>query len=270
MPELPEVEVLRKQLASKISGREVVAAGSHWSKKFTPARKVIGAQLTDVRRRGKYLLIGTADDRELIIHLGMSGSIALLPELDTDRLPESEPYCRAWWSLSDANTMLLRDTRRFGRVIVTQRGDYAGLGTLSVMGPEPFDPSLDALLLWRRSRKSTQQIKTQLLGQRLVAGVGNIYADEALFASGIKPTLRQITKAQAERLLDALRKVLCEGIANGGTTLRDYANLSGSGENQHHLACYGRAGQPCVKCGAVLKRTLIDARSTTWCGACQT
>ncbi len=289
MPELPEVEVIRQQLASKILGQRVEAAGSHWSKKFTPARKVVGARFTNARRRGKYLLLELDDERELIIHLGMSGSITLEPLTSSGSItlepltssgsitsplpagpePASEPYCRAWWSLSDGNTMWLRDIRRFGRVLVTQRGNYTELASLAAMGPEPFDPDLNAIMFWRRSRNSSQRIKTQLLGQRLIAGVGNIYADEALFSAGIRPTVRQITKSQAEQLLAAIRTVLCAGIANGGTTLRDYANLSGSGDNQNHLRCYGRADQPCVVCGTKLRRTVIDARGTTWCPSCQ-
>ncbi len=266
MPELPEVEVLRQQLANKIVGQRVDAAGSHWSKKFTPARKVVGTRFTRARRRGKYLLLELDDERELIIHLGMSGSLALTV-VDPD--PASEPHCRAWWSLSDGHTMLLRDIRRFGRVLVTQRGNYTELATLAAMGPEPFDQDLDAISFWQRSRNSNQRIKTQLLGQRLIAGVGNIYADEALFSAGIRPTARQITKPQAERLLAAIRTVLCAGIANGGTTLRDYASLSGSGDNQNHLRCYGRADQPCVACGTLLRRAVVDARGTTWCPNCQ-
>ena len=291
VPELPEVEVLRRQLNAEILGQRIESAGSHWSKKFTPARKVVGAQLTETRRRGKYLLLGLDDGRELIIHLGMSGSVALLPtpksalSSQPDTTPsskpgskngaaapitaEAEPHCRAWWTLSGGHTMLLRDMRRFGRVLVTPRDNYAGLGTLAAMGPEPFDPTLDANTFWQRTRKSSQQIKTQLLGQRLIAGVGNIYADEALFGARIRPTARQITKAQAARLLTALQKALCAGIANGGTTLRNYASLAGSGGNQHHLSCYGRAGQPCVVCGTTLERMVIDARGTTWCPACQ-
>lgn len=293
MPELPEVEVLRRQLADEIPGRRVVAAGSHSSAKFIAARSVVGARFSDARRRGKYLLLGLDDDRELIVHLGMSGSVSLVPPNEktaparpTQPAPPTQPvrptqpapppdfaptpYCRAWWLLDDDRTLILRDVRRFGRVLLTRRGDHAGLGILATMGPEPFDENLDAASFWRRTRASSQHIKTQLLSQRVIAGVGNIYADEALLVAGIRPTSRQITKTQATRLLDALRDVLHAGIVNGGTTLRDYSNLSGHGDNQNHLRCYGRAGQPCVICATTLRRSVINQRGTTWCPSCQT
>ena len=114
-----------------------------------------------------------------------------------------------------------------------------------------------------------QRIKTQLLGQRLVAGVGHIYADEALFRAGINPAVRSITRKQAHRLLEQLREVLLEAIHRGGTTLRDYRNLQGEGSNQHYLLCYGRSGQPCLLCGTILRSRVIDARTTTWCPDCQ-
>ncbi|MDP7066236.1 MAG: zinc finger domain-containing protein, partial [Acidimicrobiales bacterium] len=137
------------------------------------------------------------------------------------------------------------------------------------MGPEPFATGLTADELWRRTKGRKQRIKTQLLGQRVVAGVGNIYADEALFHARINPSLRSITRLQAERLLKSLRMVLSQAIEMGGTTLRDYRNLEGEGSNQNYLHCYGRAGLPCLDCGSVLRSRTIDARSTTWCPTCQ-
>ncbi|HCB34994.1 MAG TPA: DNA-formamidopyrimidine glycosylase [Acidimicrobiaceae bacterium] len=269
MPELPEVEVLRRQLAGEVVGRSVVDAGSHWSDKFTPALEAVGAELTQAGRRGKYLLLGLDDDRELVVHLGMSGSLTLAAAPAGAGTAEPDPHCRAWWLLDDGRTLALRDVRRFGRVRVVPRGDYSGLGLLASMGPEPFDPDLDPTTFWQRSRASRRAVKSQLLGQRLIAGVGNIYADEALFAAGIRPSARRITRDQAGRLLESLRSVLAAGIANGGTTLRDYANLAGSGDNQNHLVCYGRAGRPCVRCGSELRRSVIEGRGTTWCPVCQ-
>ena len=152
---------------------------------------------------------------------------------------------------------------------MVKKGDYSQIPTLRDMGPEPFSPELTGEELWRRTKGRKQRIKTQLLGQRLIAGVGNIYADEALFYAGINPSVRSITRAQAERLLQSLQMVLSQAIDMGGTTLRDYRNLNGEGSNQDYLHCYGRSGLPCLKCGSVLRSRIIDARSTTWCPVCQ-
>jgi formamidopyrimidine-DNA glycosylase len=164
----------------------------------------------------------------------------------------------------------LRDVRRFGRVGVVPAGEYASLPTLAAQGPEPWDPALDDGGLWRNLKRSQVRIKTQLLSQRPLAGVGNIYADEALWRAGVHPARRSITRRESDALLDELRAVLEQGIANGGTTLRDYRTVDGEpGRNQLELGCYGRAGEPCDRCGSELRRSVIDARGTTHCPTCQ-
>ena len=277
MPELPEVETIRRQLDGVLGGRRVAEAGSHPSAKFTPARDVTGARLVAAGRRGKFLLLGTDDGRELVIHLGMTGalSFAVAPDVDSD------PYLRAWWRLEAADaeragpaaageTLLFHDVRRFGRIRVVTAGEYHGIPALAAAGPEPFDPDLDGRRLWLNLSRSRRRLKTQLLSQRPVAGVGNIYADEALWLAGISPFTTSIGLVRATRLLEALRQVLGQGIDNGGTTFRDYRNLAGgSGSNQTALAVYGRAGAPCLRCGTTLRSAVLDARTTTWCPTCQ-
>ena len=261
VPELPEVETIRRQLAPWLCGRSVRAAHSHPSTKFTPAIEVIGAQFESVRRRGKFLLFGLDDNRELIVHLGMTGQLLSVSNL-------GDPYLRAWWRLDTGDVLGYRDVRRFGRIRVASSGDYEGM--LATLGPEPFSPEFTAESLWRALRGSTRRLKTQLLSQRPVAGVGNIYADEACFIAGVHPGLRTVTRRQAAALHEAIVTVLQQGVHNGGTTLRDYVNVAGdSGDNQNHLDCYGRAGEPCVKCGVELRRVVLDARSTTFCPRCQ-
>jgi formamidopyrimidine-DNA glycosylase len=281
VPELPEVETIRRQLERRVTGRRVVDAEAHESAKFAPALDAIGATITGVSRRGKYLLFALEDalpldpnraatvDRdggpggtELVVHLGMTGTLALDEAID--------PYVRARWRLDDGRTLRYRDVRRFGRIAVVKAGDYAALPTLAAQGPDPFDDELTPERLWRSIRGSRARVKTQLLSQRPVAGVGNIYADEALWRAGIDPARRSITRTEAARLHDALRTVLAQGIANGGTTLRDYRTFEGGeGSNQHALECYGRHGEPCSRCGTRLVRRILDARSTTHCPACQ-
>ncbi len=263
MPELPEVETVRRQLAPLVAGRRIVEAWGHPSPKFASAPFAAGARIEAVARRGKYLLFALDDDRELVVHLGMTGVLRLRPG-------ELDPYVRAWWALDDGRPLELRDVRRFGRLAVVPAGEYESLPTLATQGPEPWDEALDDGGLWRATRRSRARIKTQLLSQRPLAGVGNIYADEALWRAGIHPARRSITRAQAARLLEELRTVLEQGIANGGTTLRDYRTPDGEpGRNQLELGCYGRAGEPCVRCGTELRRTVLDGRGTTFCPTCQ-
>jgi len=278
MPELPEVETIRRQLAPRLAGRFITGAGSHPSKKFTPAVEAVGGKIAGIARRGKYLIVGldgAADvRRELIIHLGMTGR--LVPSLvdvatgePRDPLAD-EPYVRAWWRFDDGTGLAFRDVRRFGRICVVDAGRYEGLATLSRLGPEPFSDDFTGESLWRALRRSSRRVKTQLLSQRPVAGVGNIYADEALWLAGINPAVRRVGRARSEKLAEAIRDALAAGLRHGGTTLRDYATpLGAQAHNQHHLRCYGRAGEPCERCGVALRRRVIDARGTTWCPTCQ-
>ncbi len=263
MPELPEVETVRRQLEPLVVRRRITEAWGHPSAKFSSAPFAAGARIESLGRRGKYLLLGLDDERELVVHLGMTGVLRLRPE-------GVDPYVRAWWALDDGRVLELRDVRRFGRIGVVPAGEHASLPTLATQGPEPWDEALDDGGLWLATRRSRARIKTQLLSQRPVAGVGNIYADEGLWRAGVHPARRTITRAQAERLLAELRTVLEQGIANGGTTLRDYRTPDGEpGRNQLELGCYGRAGEPCLRCGTYLRRTVIDARGTTFCASCQ-
>jgi formamidopyrimidine-DNA glycosylase len=270
MPELPEVETIRRELEPLLTGRTLGEAWAFPHPKFVAAHDAAGARITRLDRRGKYLLIVLHDDRELVVHLGMTGSLQIRARHDV----QADPYVRAWWELEDpgsdpaGDVLAYRDVRRFGRLAVVPRGQY--LGTLAVQGPDALDPTLMADDLWRALRASRRAVKTQLLSQRPLAGVGNIYADEALWLAGIDPRRRSVSRPQAARLLDALRQVLTASLENDGTTFRDYRTATGErGRNQERLACYGRAGLPCLRCGTTLRRTVLDGRSTTWCPSCQ-
>ncbi len=264
MPELPEVETVRRGLEPLLRGRVLVAAGSHPSPKFSPAVEAVGHAVEGIGRRGKYLLLALDDGRRLVIHLGMTGQL----RVDAPGTPD-DPYDRAWWRLDDGRRFAFRDVRRFGRLAVVG-DDLSAMPTLAALGPEPFDPAFTPEALWRAVGRSRIRVKSQLLGQRAVAGVGNIYADEALWRAGVHPGARRLSRPAAARLHAAIVDVLAQGIANGGTTLRDYRTVDGgSGSNQHQLDCYGRAGEPCARCGTELRRTVVDARGTTWCPRCQ-
>ncbi|MEM7094092.1 MAG: bifunctional DNA-formamidopyrimidine glycosylase/DNA-(apurinic or apyrimidinic site) lyase [Actinomycetota bacterium] len=264
MPELPEVETIRRQLEPRLVGHAIVESEAHPSAKFNEAPWAAGAAFERVERRGKYLILGLDDERELVIHLGMTGQLSVADE------PTIDEYVRAWWRLDDGSTFVFRDVRRFGRIRVVDRGDYATITTLHQLGPEPFDERFTPTHLHRALSASSRRIKTQLLSQRPVAGVGNIYADEALWRARVYPAARSITKPAAGRLHSAIVDVLRAGIDNGGTTLRDYRNADGdTGSNQFNLECYGRSGEPCVRCGAELRSRVWDTRTTTWCPVCQ-
>ena len=281
MPELPEVETVRAQLEPLVRGAVVTDARAHRSPKFASAPEAIGSAITGINRRGKYLLFGLADaaaeqsdpgpnprqvhaDRELIVHLGMTGA------LHVDDAPPHDPYERASWHLADGRTLWFRDIRRFGRIAVVRAGDHQSLPTLHHLGPEPFDPLLDGIRFHRSLSASRQRIKTPLLSQRPIAGVGNIYADEALWRAEIHPAVRRVGPGRADLLLGHIRDVLAEALDHGGTTLRDYRTPDRStGRNQFRLDCYGRSGQPCRRCATPLTSRELDQRTATWCPACQ-
>ena len=269
MPELPEIDTIRRQLAPLLIGRRVASAWAFPSAKFTSAPHMVGATFIAVSRRGKYLIMRTDSSRELVLHMGMTGHLELHAPPATSQNITGHTV-RAWWQLHDGSYLVMHDVRRFGRVAVVPNGDYSTLPTLAHLGPEPFDKLFTAELLHRSLQSSRQSVKAQLLGQRVVAGVGNIYADEALWRSRIHPLATHIGLERADRLRHALVEVLGEAIANGGTHLRNYRSLDGdTGLHQFHLDCYGRAGLPCNRCGTLLIRSVVAGRGTTLCPRCQ-
>lgn len=305
MPELPEVETIRRQLEPILLGATITDSWTFGTPKFSDATLALGFSINGVRRLGKYLLIGLTPatvedvrgapgepndgapgltDRELIVHLGMTGRLAVTDgsscDISGDRLsgdvfPGSGggpgfSHIRASWTLTDDRILIFDDVRRFGRIAVVEVGDYRSLPTLFALGPEPFGDSFSPESLREAVNGSRRAVKTQLLSQRVVAGVGNIYADEALWLAGIHPRAQRLTRAQAVLLRDEIRNVLRAGIEDGGTTLRNYRDADGgSGRHQERLLCYGRAGQDCRRCGSILRRSVVDARSTTFCPVCQ-
>ncbi|MBS1837086.1 MAG: bifunctional DNA-formamidopyrimidine glycosylase/DNA-(apurinic or apyrimidinic site) lyase [Actinobacteria bacterium] len=279
MPELPEVETIRRQLSPKLLGRTITAAWAFDSPKFDEASLAVGTTITSLRRRGKYLLVELSSPEtaasELVIHLGMTGRLTVTPpttgdEPGTTAVEAADRHLRARWSFEDGSTLRFHDVRRFGRVAVVRSGHYEQLPTLASLGPEPDDEAFDAEHLRSAVNGGRRHVKTVLLSQRTVAGVGNIYADEALWRSGVDPRARRLTRVAALRLRDAVREVIAQGIASGGTTLRDYRDADGNrGTNQDQLDCYGRQGEPCHRCGTTIVHAVVDARSTSWCPHCQ-
>ena len=265
MPELPEVESVRRQLDPELSGRRVEDV---WfdplptiPREFVGLEHLPGRVIERVGRRGKFMIAPLDRDLELIMHLGMTGAF---------RFDLDDPHVRARLWLDDGRELSFRDVRRFGRMAVVPAGDYSALPTLAMLGPEPlsdeFDPDEFAAVLAR----TNAPIKPYLLTQRPVAGVGNIYADEALWLARIHPTSRRVGRARAHELHGAIRKVLEDAIEREGTTFSDFQMVNGeSGRNASFLVAYGRGGEPCPRCGTPLKKVVLGGRGTTYCPRCQ-
>ncbi len=270
MPELPEVETIRRGLALRISGRRIVRAELRrpdLRRPFPPmlAARLKGARIGALSRRGKYLLIELDDTGLLLLHLGMSGRItAGGPEI-----PEAK-HDHVVLSLDDGTVVRLNDPRRFGTLDYLARGTEAVHPLLAGMGPEPLEPGFDGAYLDRALAGKLTPIKAALLDQRIVAGLGNIYVCEALYRAGLSPRrlAATVTGARAARLAAAIREILGEAIEAGGSSLRDYVQANGElGYFQHRWAVYGKEGEPCPGCNCAegVRRIVQSGRSTFFC-----
>ncbi len=271
MPELPEVEVTRLSFADRIAGAQVQAVRLgkplRWPLGCNP-QALVGHRIEAVRRRGKYLLIDLAPQGLLLMHLGMSGSVVF-----DGFLPP--PGRHDHFELQTSQGILrLNDPRRFGAVVFAAHEDDAvARKLLGRLGVEPLGEGFDLADFQRALKARQTAIKQVLLAGEVVVGVGNIYASEALFMAGIRPTVRacQISRAGAARLHAAIREVLAEAVRQGGSTLRDFSNALGeTGHFQLGAQVYDRQGLPCRVCEAPIKRVVQQQRSTYYCPRCQT
>jgi len=274
MPELPEVEVTRIGLAERLRGARVqkVHVGSplRWPLGVA-ARALHDLEIGELSRRGKYIwmpLAGRARAGGLLWHLGMSGSLML-----HERAPPPRGRHDHFELVSSAGTLRLTDPRRFGAVLWSDAIDAdPARRLLAGLGAEPFDPGFTAQALHAGCKKRRCSIKAALLAGDIIVGAGNIYACEALFRAGIDPRTRchRLSLARCERLLVALREVLSQALALGGSTLRDFRDAHGSaGGFQLNARVYGREGQPCLQCRTLVRRVTQAQRSTFFCPHCQ-
>jgi len=272
MPELPEVETIRRALALELPGLRVEAVGGRSIAMRRPldverlSTLVAGRRFLSPRRRGKYLLLDLDPPGSLLAHLGMSGNIQLV-----DASSPLRKHTHLRLELDDGRHVRFVDPRRFGFVDWLDPGAEILDPSLSALGMEPLSPGLDeALPPMLHTRRAP--LKSLLLDQRLVAGVGNIYAVEALWRAGIHPRRagNRTSLIRLSNLARAVQEVLAEAVTQGGTTLRDFADPSGEmGYFAIQLAVYGRQGEQCGNCGATIRAEVIGGRTTAWCPKCQ-
>jgi formamidopyrimidine-DNA glycosylase len=290
MPELPEVEVTRRRIAPLLVGRRIAAVHTTRASYLflTPParlrRALAGRTVAEILRRGKYLVARLDEGSRLVVHLGMTGQLfgagatsmrllsaaarsALAPEEQQGFRPDSHTHLRL--SFEDGGPdVYLRDVRKFGKVLLLGRAENHP--RLERLGPDALEVTGEALFRATRGRRAA--IKSVLLDQAAITGVGNIYADEALFSAGVRPTRRaaRVTRRECDALAAALRRVLERSIEAGGTSIRDYVAPDGSdGAFQDERRVYARTGQPCLACGAAIRRVSVGQRSSHYCPACQ-
>ncbi len=275
MPELPEVETIRREIRPRLLGRTLQGVQLHLERlvKYPDALKVCrelpGQRVRDLERRGKYLLCPLDSGAQLVLHLGMTGQLRYLPQGTPNHRGK---HTRMQLYLDDGASLRFDDSRTFGRLYLLPDADASRIAGLCRLGPEPWDRDFTPEKFLELLRRRKSAIKSVLLQQEVVAGLGNIYADEALFAAGIHPArpAYSLSGPEAKRLHQALRQVLEQAVECGGTTFRDYVRGDGRrGSFQEQLQVYGRQGQDCCCCQSPLQLVRLGGRSSVYCPRCQ-
>jgi formamidopyrimidine-DNA glycosylase len=270
MPELPEVETVVRGLRLPLAGRTLDGVTVRWPRTIAfPSvdefeARIVGRQVVSVGRRGKYVVIGL-DKGYLLIHLKMSGRLLVAPADEPQDM-----HTHTVFDLSDGRQLRFRDVRKFGRVYLVDDAELVTAG----LGPEPLDDEFSLNAFRRLLDRRRGRLKSLLLNQAFLAGLGNIYADESLFAARLHPLRKadSLTPDEQARLYEAMRLVLSRAVAGRGTTLDDqgYVDARGqAGAYQEQIAVYGRQGQPCPVCGTAIERIVVGGRSTHFCPQCQ-
>ena len=274
MPELPEVQTVVDELGARLTGR-VFAPGATFSWPRTAgypdaasfADRLAGRRVSGVRRRAKYILIDLDDGDLLVVHLRMTGNLQFVVPGDPPH-----PHARALLPLEDGAILRFADIRKFGRLYLGSEDELRGIIPLSRLGPEPLSPDFTVERLREALAGRRGAIKPTLLDQAVIAGLGNIYVDEALFLAGIDPRrpADSLDDAAISALHAAIQEVLAGALARGGTSFRDYLSTWGrKGTNQGSLQVFRRQGEECPRCGAPLARIVVAGRGTHFCPTCQ-
>lgn len=275
MPELPEVEVVKQGLRPHLLEKTIT--GVRFSGK--PLRSPVpfdkmteslpGRKVIDIRRRAKFLIILFDNGMQLVIHLGMTGKLGIFSSGEA-----AQPHDHAVWSLDGDTEMRFNDVRRFGSLHLLQPEEADDLEKTVIRntGPEPFDPSFNGSYLHEKAAGKSKPVKSFLMDNSTVAGIGNIYANESLFAAGIRPTKAcgKVSRKKWQQLADEIRKVLLFAIECGGSTISDFLGASGEkGYFQINFKVYGKKNQPCPCCSTPLKQVKIGGRASFYCPRCQ-
>jgi formamidopyrimidine-DNA glycosylase len=273
LPELPEVETVTADLRPHLVGRTITGCDLRFPaivRHPSPAAfaaGVTGRTIDTMSRRGKYILHHLDSGELLVVHLGMTGQWRYVPAQT-----EEPAHLHAVFELDDGYQLRYRDVRRFGRLLLGSEQELVGDRKMPRLGPEPIDPAFTATDLYRRLHVRRAPLKALLLDQMVVAGVGNIYADEACFQARVRPdrAANTLSREAVGRLREALDLSLRRAIANRGSSVSDYRDAWGeAGRQQEELLVYGRGGQPCVRCGRPLSLVRLAGRSTVFCRRCQ-
>ena len=273
MPEMPEVEIIRRYLDTQVAGKTIMNLDIRlprmikWPDVEGFRALVTGRTIKSMNRRGKYLLMELDNDSKVVFHLRMTGRLVYEPTGET-----SDHHARVIFHLQDGASLVYGDTRTLGTIHGLKPQELGMLKGLAEMGPEPLSAEFTAEYLDKTANQRKVAIKSFLLNQKYIGGIGNIYADEALFLARIHPLrpANSLTQAECSRLWESVNKVIADGIADGGTTFRDYQNgEGGKGSHQEYLYVYGRKGEQCRNCGAVIERITVGGRGTHFCPKCQ-
>ena len=269
MPELPEVETTKRGLEPLIVNRKILSAHIYkkklrWEIPSHLIKTLKKKKINNISRRAKYLLIGLGDG-QLVIHLGMSGSMSVVPSIEP-----LKKHHHFELKLDNLTSIRFHDPRRFGSILWQVNGSQLKL--LGNLGPEPLSYEFNNEVLYKASIGKSKNIKTFIMDSKVVVGVGNIYASESLFLAGISPKRLsgKTSKNRYKNLTKSIKKILTDAINNGGTTLNDFSNIDGNpGYFSQVLSVYGREGMPCVRCNVKIKKIIQNQRSTYYCPKCQ-
>jgi formamidopyrimidine-DNA glycosylase len=269
MPELPEVETVVRLLRPKVIGKKILDIKNEWPRHLSSVDleelrdRVVGTRISELNRRGKYILFTLDSADSMIIHLKMTGQLLL--ERTSSAIQD---HVHTVFIFSDGEELRFRDVRKFGRIYLTQ--DASSI--LGELGPEPLSGSFSPGLLYEMLHGRRRVLKPLLLDQRFIAGIGNIYADESLFQAKLAPNRisNTLSRSESDRLFSSIQETLTLAIDHGGATISDYRQPDGSeGQMQKSFSVYGRTGEPCVRCAGIVVRVVLGGRSTFFCRSCQ-
>lgn len=273
MPEMPEVEIIRRYLDKQTAGKKIMDLDIRlprmikWPDTEGFRAMVTGRTIKGMNRRGKYLLMELDNGNEVVFHLRMTGRLVFEPTGKT-----TDSHARVIFHLQDGASLVYGDTRTLGTIHGIKPEERTMLKGLAEMGPEPLSADFTAKYLEQAVSRRKTAIKSFLLNQKYIGGIGNIYADEALFLAGIHPLrpASSLSAGECQRLLKSVNQVIAAGIEDGGTTFRDYQNgEGGKGSHQDHLYVYARKGEPCRNCQTPIERIIVGGRGTHFCPHCQ-